>query len=302
LDISMLESGSIEPDKRDFMISDLLDRLLTANLPQAQQKNITLTASETNSLVHTDPVLLERIVENYISNAIRYTDNGTVEIDCVEKGEHLSVTVTDTGSGIPSDKIERVFDEYYQLDNSVRDRSKGLGLGLSIVRHLANLLGLSVSANSELGKGSTFEVEVPLSKTTKPIGSKTNSLDAKSVEPTESVVLIVDDDVVIIDAMAEVLSIHDIHVETAENGDQALDCINLGVKPDMVISDYRMPGMTGLEVMKEVRRVLNEEVPFVIMTGDTSFDKVEGIEFANCTILRKPIDMPELVALIESIT
>lgn len=302
LDISMLESGSIEPEKSDFLLSDLLDRLISASAPQAQQKNISLSACDEDIVIHTDPSLLERIIENYITNALRYTEQGEVRVDCLENGDHLIISVADTGIGIPQDKIERVFDEYYQLGNSVRDRRKGLGLGLSIVKHIAKLLDLTVTANSVVGEGSTFSVEVPLGKAKSNIKPETESVNTEQIESSEPLVLIIDDDVVILDAMSEVLSTYDIKVKTAENGEYAIDTIKSGLAPDMIISDYRMPGLSGIEVVTKIRKLMSIETPVVIMTGDASFNTIKDSNLNNCTVLRKPIDMLQLITLIESIS
>jgi PAS domain S-box-containing protein len=301
LDISMLESGSIEPEKRDFSLFDMLNRLVTASAPQAQQKDIALSTCNKDYLIHTDPSLLERIVENFITNALRYTDSGEVKVECIENGSYLTITVTDTGIGIPVDKIDRVFDEYYQLGNSVRDRRKGLGLGLSIVKHIAKLLDLTVCAESVLGKGSAFSVNVPLSNNNKINDPETESLSVDYLESAEPMVLIVDDDTVILDAMSEMLSSHNIRVETAENAGQAIEHIKSGLNPDLVISDFRMPGMTGVELIEQARLLLDREIPVVIMTGDSSFNTIKDSNIQTCTVLRKPIDMAQLVTLIESI-
>lgn len=301
LDISMLESGSIEPDKQDFLLSTLLEKILIASAPQATQKNIELSATNKDFLIHTDSALLQRIVENFITNALRYTETGAVNIDCLESADNLIISITDTGVGIPDDKLEKVFDEYYQIDNAVRDRRKGLGLGLSIVKHIANLLELKVYAKSTLGKGSTFSVEVPLSDTGKFIKSQTQLAHSHEPDKSKPTVLIIDDDVVIIDAMAEVLGTYDIRVHTAESGQQALQAIDAGLQPDLVISDYRMPGMTGIEVVEEVRRVMKREIPVIIMTGDASFKQIKEAQLTKCSVLRKPIDLPQLIEIIDSI-
>ena len=302
LDISMLESGSIEPEKRDFLFSELLDRLITANTPQAQQKGLSLSACKDDFWIHTDQSLLERIIENYITNALRYTEQGDVRVECAKRDGFLIITVADTGVGIPQDKIECVFDEYYQLGNSVRDRRKGLGLGLSIVKHIAHLLDLTVSADSELGKGSTFSVAVPLSLSNGFIKPSTESLNVEHIDSAAPLVLIIDDDDVILDAMSEVLSTHDIKTVTADNGDQAIIHIKSGLIPDMIISDYRMPGMSGIDVINEIRKVMGTEIPTIIMTGDASFNKIKESNLSHSTVLRKPIDMSQLIGLIESIT
>ena len=129
--------------------------------PKLKRKGLKILLDNTNQLVVTDPELLTRIIENFIANAIAYTQEGFVKISCVSKDETLKISVSDSGIGIPEEYIERIFEEYVQLGNSSREEKKGLGLGLSIVKHIADLLNHALEVQSIVGEGSTFSIIVP---------------------------------------------------------------------------------------------------------------------------------------------
>ncbi len=162
LDISRLDSGSVEPEIQEFSLDVLLDRIVTDNTQQAQEKGLVLLCTGSDCRVRSDPGLLERVLANLVGNAIRYTHEGRVSIECVRGERSVRIAVIDTGVGIPDEALERIFDEYCQLNNPARDRGKGLGLGLSIVRHIVRLLDLDLQVSSVVEQGSTFAIEVPL--------------------------------------------------------------------------------------------------------------------------------------------
>lgn len=301
LDISSMESGSIKAEKRDVHLSEILDRLIAANAPQAHEKGLGFDCNAADFILHTDPALLERIVENFITNAIRYTSEGSISIGATQQGDKVSISITDTGLGIPEEELESVFDEYYQLDNSVRDRSKGLGLGLSIVKHIARILDHEVKAASVADKGSTFSVEVPLGDSVALENTQSEQVNVHKVKELEPTILMIDDDPTIIDAMSEVMDTFGVSVTTAKNGIDALAHIKSGLHPDMLVSDYRMPKMNGVEAVQAIRDVMKLEIPAVIMTGDTSAQDIKDVKMPNCTVLNKPIDMSQLLSLIDSI-
>ncbi len=301
LDISTLESGSVTADKRDVKLSEVLNKLVTDNTPQAEEKGLLFLCEGQDCIIHTDPVLLQRIIENFITNAIRYTEAGKITVDGTLSGDVIRISVKDTGVGIPDDALERIFDEFVQLDNAVRNRSKGLGLGLSIIKHIARLLELPIYAKSVVGVGSTFSVDIPLSASQEVIDDKTDEINLSSSQDNEPTILIVDDDPAIVDAMMELMTAFDVNVITANNGPEALSLIEEGVKPDFLISDYRMPEMNGVELITRIRAIYDEGLPAVIMTGDTSAEKIKDANLPNCAVLHKPININQMLSLIESI-
>ena len=294
LDISRLDGGTVTPEKRDFSIQDLLDRIVADNIQQAAAKGLQLACTGANCIVHTDPGLLERVLENFVTNAIRYTEKGQVSIDCQQDGKVARISVADTGVGIPEEDLGKVFEEYYQLDNQVRDRRKGLGLGLAIAKHIARLLGHRIDVTSTPGEGSTFSLEVPLGE---PIAVATPV--AKPIaQSREPIVLLVDDDPVIVDATRMLLETSGIDVHSASCGDDALAHLAAGVKPDIVISDFRLPGYDGVELIRRMRKAADTDLPTILMTGDTSGDEIEAANLPNCTVLHKPVDTDRLIELI----
>ena len=297
LDISRLESGAIVPEKKDFPLRDVMDWIITDNKPQAEEKGLRLEYSLCDAIVHTDPLLLERIIENFVSNAIRYTEQGGVIIECRPGFDNTAISVTDTGIGIPADELHLIFEEYYQLDNPVRDRNKGLGLGLSIAKHIADLLDHRLNVQSTPGKGSTFSIEIPLGKPVlkKAVLRKTISNIENSTQP---VVLLVENDTAVADATIMLLKTADTQVYWATCGDDALTHVMDGVKPDVLVCDYRLPGEKGTEVIQRIRQATAANIPALILTGDTSLKESEITQLGGCTMLHKPVDADRLFNLI----
>lgn len=303
LDISILESGSVEPRKRDISLIEFLKSMDSRNSQQVLAKELVFECSPIDCIIDTDPALLERIIENFITNAIRYTEKGKISIECQSHDDFIRIAVRDTGQGIPENELEAIFDNFYQLGNPVRNRSKGLGLGLSIVKNIARILEYQTHVTSELGKGSTFSVDVPLSKARHTNEStKTANRDTSAANLNEELsVLIVDDEPTIVDAMQEILSMYDMNIKTAVHGAEALAHIQEGFEPDFVLTDYRMPEMNGVELIIKVRNAMNTDIPVVIMTGDTSAEKIKEANLVNCKVLHKPVNIEELLSLINSI-
>ena len=300
LDISKLDSGSITPTKKDFSMPTFLDALVADSESAAQLKGLTFRCSADSCVVHSDPVLLQRIVENFITNAIRYTDTGSVEVRCEEHDGYARIEVKDSGVGIPKEALDTIFEEYFQLDNPARDRRKGLGLGLSIVKHIARLLDHRLSVTSIPGKGSTFAVEVPLGEPIEQAAKAHAPAAAPNRIKQEPVVLLIDDDPAIVDATTMLLGSAAIKVYSALSGDEALAHVDGGVRPDIVVSDYRLPGYNGIEVIRRIRKATVNDLPAVLMTGDTSGKEIEAANLVNCTVLYKPIHADQLISLIEN--
>ena len=301
LDISKLDSGSIVPNKKDFSTRKLLYQLVNDYEPHAKEKKLAFGYIGAPCVIHSDAALLLRILENFVSNAIRYTQSGTVEVLCECIGDHARIAVRDSGVGIPEDAIEKIFEEYFQLDNPVRDRRKGLGLGLSIVEHIARLLDHRLEVTSVFGKGSTFAIYVPLGQQIE-LSPESPALARKSrhTDPL-TIVLLVDDDPAILDATTMLLDDFGYEVHPAKNGDEALAHVALGLRPNIIVSDYRLPSYDGVEVVRRVRRATCDVLPTVLMTGDTSAEEIEAANLTRCTVLHKPVDNDRLILLIEQL-
>ncbi len=301
LDISKLDGGSVTPEKRDLRIQELLERIVTDNCQQAEEKGLRFECTTEDWVVHSDPALLERVIENFVTNAIRYTDRGRVKIECQRAGDIAKIAISDTGVGITEEELDKVFEEYHQLDNPVRDRRKGLGLGLAIVKHIARLLEHPLEVSSVPGEGSTFAVHVPFGTSCAATIEDREPARAEHRDGREPTVLLVDDDPAIVDAMTILLSQSNFQVCSALSGDEALAHIANGVRPDVVISDFRLPGYNGVELIRRVRNATVDDLPTVLITGDTSGREIEAANLVRCTVLHKPVDTDRLISLIETI-
>jgi PAS domain S-box-containing protein len=299
LDISMLDTGSITPEKRDFQLQTLFDQLLADNTPSAEGKGLSFFVEPTTEVVHTDPSLLQRIIENFVTNAIRYTEAGSVAVLVQQQGDQLHIEVRDTGIGIPKTSLDTIFEEYFQLDNPVRDRRKGLGLGLSIVKNISTLLGIPLDVSSVVGEGSSFAVTVPMGQPIEEVAQPAIPKAASSYHG-DPVILFVDDDPAIIDATTMMFEIAGIKVKTALDGNAAIAMLEAGFHPDMVVSDYRLPGANGIEVIRRAKELVGWELPVVLMTGDTSGKAIEDAKLSDCVVLHKPVDTGHLIELIEA--
>ena len=300
LDISKLSNGTISVDKHDFALKDVLGAVVSSNLPHAEEKGLGLHVEDADCSVHSDPALLQRVIDNFVANAIRYTEKGSVSLGCSCTSSLARIEVADTGVGIPADAVEHIFDEYVQLDNPVRDRRKGFGLGLSIARQVSQLLGHRLDVTSQVGVGSTFAIEVPLGEvaTTQPEPVPENSHSGGRGR----VLLFIDDDPAIVESMSIVMEMAGFRIHTAGTGNEALDAITKGLRPDIVVSDYWLPGMTGIEVIRRIRQNAGSAIPAVLMTGDTSTQKIEATDLNDCRVVHKPLILDGLIALIEELT
>ncbi len=296
LDISDLESGHVEPQMRDFPLGDLLLRVIASAQNQAEEKGLHLSSVPTNLIVHSDPRLLERVISNFVINAIRYTDKGLIGMYCEAVGDKVCISVTDTGIGIPADALCAIFEDHVQLDNPARDRRKGLGLGLSIAKRIADALGHRISVKSELGSGSSFSIELPQS------GVAAERLEVEPVAaPAASndrpVVLLIDDDQDVAEAMQMLLQSYQFETYMAHSRDAALAMLESGLMPGLVLCDYRMPGANGVDVIRQVRQALGTEIPAVIVTGDMGLTECPG-DLHKCAVLHKPVDVENFFSVI----
>ncbi|WP_084684901.1 PAS domain S-box protein [Methylohalobius crimeensis] len=301
LDLSKFESGTLKPSQIDFPLHSVLSRIVANHLAQATEKSLRLECVETSPIVHSDPALLERVLDNFVANAVRYTDQGIVKIDC-HRGAHSAwIAVSDTGKGIAEKDLETIFETYHQLDNPMRDRNKGFGLGLSIVKLIAELLDHRLKVDSTPGVGSTFAIEVPLARTTKPPAAVHPSTQATHEAAGGYVVLVVDDDSVLVDAITLILRSGGYQVHGASNGDEALQWIADGVRPDAMICDYRLPGRNGMDVIAEVRKALDDNLPALLFTGDTSTPEIKAQQNLNCKVLNKAVETEILLSAVRTL-
>jgi two-component system CheB/CheR fusion protein len=308
LDINQIEAGTIRPATVSFSLNDLFDRLRDEFTYLAEAKSLVLRVVPSNHFVHTDPRLLEQILRNLLTNAIEYTRTGKVLMGSRRRRGGLSIEIWDTGIGIPDAELQTIFEEYHQLDNAARERSRGLGLGLSIVQRLADVLGYKIHVRSRLGKGSVFAVEIalPMLAPTPPDAAVPGAPEPSSTSSADAgsrTILVVEDDPDVRDLLALLLEAEGHDVTAAFDGRAALDLVRSGtVKPDLVISDYNLPnGMDGLQVAAELRGAIGKAVPVVILTGDIASKTLTEIARHNCTHLGKPVKPKTMLSVLDKL-
>jgi two-component system, sensor histidine kinase len=297
LDISKLDAGIVVSRPINFSLDKLLFKLSAEYRGQALAKGLGWRCECPSVVVHTDPILLETVIRNFISNAIRYTADGAVHLQCCHHEGEILLSVADTGIGIPIEKQQAIFQEFIQLHNPERDRNKGLGLGLSIVERLTNLLNLKLKLVSTPGSGSTFSLLIPAS-----------DASTMSVIPTEScttlqanslqgkIILVIDDDPNILEAMRVLLEGWQSLPILADSEATAVDHLNgPDALPDMLIVDFRLrDGVRGTEVIRRLRAHINHSVPAIIVTGDTAPERLQEVTTAGFLLLHKPVKPAKL--------
>jgi signal transduction histidine kinase len=246
------------------------------------------------AVVYSDPVLLERMLRNLISNAIRYTDSGSVEVKMRHIDGNIWLEVVDTGIGISQDAMPHIFEEYYQADNPHRDRRKGLGLGLAIVRRIEGILGCRVAVRSVPGAGSSFTFAVPAGDPIlliNPFSISHSNHDLKGV-----VVALVEDDQDIREFVAKLMERWGCRVFDGETGDEVMRKLDMaGVPPCLLVCDYRLPhGMTATRVIRRMRELWGNDLPALVLTGDTATETLHEIHSCGAVLLHKPISPARL--------
>ena len=307
LDINQIEVGAVKPEIVDVPMNELFDRLREELTYHAQAAGLALRMVPCALSVRSDPRLLEQMLRNLISNALKYTQRGRVLVGCRRRQGKLRIEIWDTGIGIPPSELKAIFEEYHQVDNPARQRSQGLGLGLSIVKSLGELLGHPIWVRSRQGKGSVFSIEVPL----QPSGhSSAADLHLRASDdtpaqtaPRTGAILIIEDDPEIREHLKLFLNEEGYHVTAAVDGPAALEAAARGaMRPDLVVADYNLPnGMNGVQVSQELSQGLDRRIPFIILTGDISTETMRDIALHDCVYLNKPVKLGDLRRAIEKL-
>ncbi|MCA3640300.1 MAG: response regulator [Methylobacterium sp.] len=304
LDINQIEAGVVVPRVIDFPVNDLLNRMRDDFLPNAQLQKLELRVVKSSRLIRSDPRLLEQIVRNLISNALKYTQRGKILIGCRQRQGKLAIEIWDTGIGIPKEQLKAIFQEYHQINNDARERNRGLGLGLAIVQRLGNLLGHPIGVRSRLGHGSVFAIEVALTREDPPSATLPPAAFATAPRGTRTGhLLIVEDDPTISDLLAMHLTSEGHEVEVFADGHSALarQASSLGT-PDLLLADYNLPnGLDGLVLTSQLRALHGPSLPAIILTGDVSSETLQRIAAAGAVHRNKPVSMRNLSETIETL-
>ncbi|GAA4254033.1 response regulator [Azospirillum formosense] len=290
LDVSRLEAGAVEPKRTVFPVTELLDRIAANSRPVAVRKGLLLHIVPCGAHVDSDPMLLGRILQNLVENALRYTNRGRILVGCRRRGAVLRIEVWDTGIGIPTDRQEDIFQEFVQVGNASRDRDQGLGLGLAVVRRLAGMLDHPVGLRSEPGRGSVFRVEVPLADPPAPAKTLPEDFPVTARMRAGARVLVVEDDPIVREGLCAMIRQWGHEVFPAASFGEAVEVLRRHPDPDVIVADYRLgEGHTGTETIREVRRRSKRPIPGVLVTGDTAPERLAEAEAGKFSILHKPV-------------
>jgi signal transduction histidine kinase/CheY-like chemotaxis protein len=302
LDISKLDAGVVVPQPQDFRIAELLGGIETQFAPLAREKGLKFRLVPSSAWVHSDPVLLQRILLNLASNAVRYTARGGVLVGCRRRAQRLRVAVWDTGCGIPEEHREEVFREFVQLENPERDRSKGLGLGLAIVSRLAQLLGSRIELRSTVGRGSMFEIDIALADAAREAegAPARHELQPRAAGLRGTFVIIVDDDEAALTGTQGLLEDWGCLTLTAASAAEALAKLTGHDRPpELIVCDYRLrAGETGIEAIRRIQSAAEWPVPAVLITGETGPDVLRAAKASGHPVLHKPVSPIKLRALL----
>ncbi len=303
LDINQIEAGIVEARPVLFPISNVLDSLREEFTSLAQSRGLTLHILASTAVISSDPALLSQMIRNLLGNAIKYTKHGKILLGCRRRGDSLRIEVWDTGIGIATDQLSAIFDEFHQVDNVARERSLGLGLGLSIVQRLGRLLGHDVNVRSKPDQGSVFTVTIAPPMTDTPLPAPRGVIaDVVGVPRKHRCkIAVVDDDPDILELLEQLLNGEGHFVVSATSAAEALKLIIGGATvPEILLTDYSLPGgTTGLELVQQLRTRLSVPLPAIIISGDVSSETLGKVAAQGCLQLSKPVKPSELLDAIE---
>ena len=299
LDISKLDANVVHPTLSQFPIQALFARIKTDYACIAQEKNLKFSVVPCGAIVTSDPILLERILRNLVANAIRYTEQGSVVLGCRRQDDKIRIEIWDSGAGIPFIQRQKIFEEFYQLQNPERDREKGLGLGLAIVKRLTHLLGHKLEVISSPDKGSMFSVSVPRA----PGNTAITEVVAPQISYgglSNSLILVVDDERAVREGIQALLHEWGCEVIAAGSLEEALQLlVEQARTPDVILADYRLRAdATGIDAIRRLHAELGAEIPAVLITGDTSPERLREAKESGFLLLHKPVPPAKLRSLL----
>ena len=306
LDITRIDSGGIEVHAEHFEVGDILRKLRLHFEPSAFEKGLALRLRGGRRVVHADPLLVERILRNLVSNAIRYTNDGSVLVSCRQRGDRVLLQVWDSGVGIGQAEQARIFDEFYQVPTTQRispDQRKGLGLGLAIVRRLAGLMNAPLTVGSQPGRGSVFTLELPRGKAPRALAAAVPGKAPVGITLAGRLIVIVEDEPAVRAGLevllqgwgAQVASFDSVAASRAwaQRSDPQQ------VKPDLLIVDYRLEdGCTGVDAIDALRSRFGAATPAILVTGSTMTGHDQDAQQHDFHLLIKPVVPNKLRAMI----
>jgi Na+/proline symporter/signal transduction histidine kinase len=301
IEISRLDAGRLEPDITVFGLNEVFDRLNVEFSPLAREKGLDLRIVPTQLWVRSDRRLLRRLLQNLLSNSIKYTPRGKVLLGVRRRGNMLRVQVCDTGPGIPRNKRALIFKEFERLEETA-SAVKGLGLGLSIVERISKVLCHPIGLQSVLGRGSTFSVDLPwtLPSTAAEAAAPVAPLAGRIAGLT---VLCIDNEPTVLAGTQTLLKGWGCNVITAQGLAEALKRLRAGTqRPDIILADYHLDDITGIEAVTAVRGEIGAHIPAIVITADHSAAVQREVRMQGHALLRKPLKVAALRALMFQLT
>jgi signal transduction histidine kinase/CheY-like chemotaxis protein len=290
LDISKLDAGAVEPNITAFAIDPLLRKIENMFAADTRAKSLRLRVLPSGAWLRSDRVLLERILLNLVSNAVRYTERGGIIVGCRRRGDSVRIEVWDSGIGIPQDQQQNIFREFYQVGGA-RAGAAGLGLGLAIVDRLSRLLGHRLEIASVQGKGSRFSIAAPQAPPQVDPAEISLPLQALIQPFAGKFIVVIDDDRLVLDGMCGLLRGWGCQVSAStSSGDALASLFELNERPDLIISDHHFThGENGISVIKRLRRTFNVPIPALLVTGDISVERKQEAAAGGFELLQKPV-------------
>jgi CheY-like chemotaxis protein/two-component sensor histidine kinase len=303
LDISKLDAGVLTPKIVDFSIARLLRKIETTFDQTARDNGLRLRVMRSDAWVRSDALLLERILLNLVSNAMRYTLRGGVIVGCRRRGEMLRIEVWDSGPGIPEGHRQNIFGEFVQLPGPERDRYGGLGLGLAIVDRLRRLLNHEIELTSTVGRGSRFTVLVPTASEGVSTVETVRSPHPAAFAVEGKVILIIDDAPIVLEGTSGLLGKWGYSVVTAGSDEAALiQLAERDQRPDLIISDYHLANRkTGIEAIERIDGAFGASIPAILISGDTAPERLRDARDKGYILLHKPVDPMRLRAVMHQL-
>ena len=304
LDISKLDAGAVTPEVTDFPLRGILAPLATEYAAVAAERGIDLKVVASGAVVRSDMRLLRRIVQNFLSNALRYVQGGRVVVGCRRTGDGIRIEVWDNGPGIPRDKITEIFQEFRRLDTPVtKGRDRGMGLGLAIVDRVARMLGHPITVRSEPGRGSVFAVTVPRGTERRAVRPASIAARPMTNRLAGTSVLVLDNEPAVVAGMEALLRGWACDVVSATNGDEALALLSgMPQPPDLLIADYHLDdGALGVNEVARLRAACGRILPAVIVTANRTPELADEAKAAGCLVLNKPVKPAQLRAVMSGL-
>jgi len=303
LDISRLDAGVMQVEKADFNLQPMFEKLANDFDPQASEKGLSLSWPTCSYAIHSDQNLCEQILRNYIANAIRYSNDGEVHIRCEAEAGLVCIQVVDTGIGIAEEDQQAIFEEFHQLNNPERDRSKGLGLGLAIVQRTAKLLGHRVGLESRLGKGSIFSICIERAIESQTAAVAETGVDINVLLTNKVLIMVIDDERSVREGTQSLLQAWGCEVMTAADEQEVMSKLKQkNQAPDGIIADYRLrDNQTGIEVIHAIQKKYKHDIPTLIVTGDTAVEHLREVNSSGFQVLHKPVPAVKLRTFLRNV-